>query len=116
MSCCDDKPPQGQRKTGLAGVLQEPRRWMLLSAVVAAGGLAMGWDQLVVLGIAPVLVSILPCLAMCGLGLCMLKSKDKTSKTIDQGDANKVQTQLEASPPASRPRKPQITKQQITTY
>lgn len=47
---------------------------MLLAAVVvvALGGAAAGgWGWLVAAGIAPVLLSVLPCLIMCGLGLCM---------------------------------------------
>lgn len=95
MSCCDDKTPQGQTKTGLSGFLTGPRRWMLLAAVAVAGGLAMGWDQLVLLGIVPLLVSLLPCLIMCGLGLCIMKCKDKTSKSADQGEATGVQARVE---------------------
>ncbi|SHF59465.1 MULTISPECIES: hypothetical protein [Halomonadaceae] len=95
MSCCDDKTPQGQQKAGLTGLLTGPRRWMLLGAVVVAGGLAMGWDQLVLLGIAPILVSLLPCLVMCGLGLCMMKCKDKKGKATDQGEATDVQAGVE---------------------
>lgn len=97
MSCCDDKTPQGQAKTGLKGFLTGPRRLMLLAAVAVAGGLAMGWDQLVLLGIAPLLVSLLPCLVMCGLGLCIMKCKDKSGKSADQGEASKAQAEVEAS-------------------
>lgn len=102
MSCCDDKTPQGQEKSGLKGWVTGPRRWMLLGAVVVAGGLAMGWDQLVLLGIAPILVSLLPCLVMCGLGLCMMKCKDKKGKATEQGEASNVQAKVEGSPTASR--------------
>lgn len=101
MSCCDDKTPQGQEKSGLTGLVTGPRRWMLLGAVVVAGSLAMGWDQLVLLGIAPLLVGLLPCLVMCGLGLCMMKCKDKTAKSTDQSEATDVQAGVEASTAAS---------------
>lgn len=50
-------------------------RKILLAALaaVALGGAAAagGWGWLVAAGIAPVLLSVLPCLAMCGFGLCM---------------------------------------------
>ncbi len=50
-------------------------RYMLFAAVVvvALGGAAAagGWGLFVAAGIAPVLLSVLPCLIMCGLGLCM---------------------------------------------
>lgn len=96
MSCCDDKT-QSNEKAGLKGWVTGPRRWMLLGAVVVVGGLAMGWDQLVLLGIAPLLVSLLPCLVMCGLGLCMMNCKDKKGKATDQGEAPDVQAGVEAS-------------------
>lgn len=96
MSCCDDKPQKGQEKAGLKGLVTGPRRWMLLGAVVVAGGLAMGWDQLVLLGLAPLLVSLLPCLVMCGLGLCMMKCKDKTNKSTDQDEVTDTQAGVEA--------------------
>lgn len=102
MSCCDEKTTQGQQKTGITGLLTGPRRWMLLGAVGVAGGLAMGWDQLVLLGIAPLLVSLLPCLVMCGLGVCMMKCKDKKGKATDQGEVSNVQAKVEDSPTASR--------------
>ena len=100
MSCCDDKTPKEQQKTGLMGLLTGPRRWMLLGAVVVAGGLAMGWDQLVLLGIAPILVTLLPCLVMCG-AMCMMKCKDKNGTATDQGEASNVHARVEATPIAS---------------
>ncbi|MBB3231162.1 hypothetical protein [Halomonas stenophila] len=96
MSCCNDKTQQSKEKAGLKGWVTGPRRWMLLGAVVVVGGLAMGWDQLVLLGIAPVLVSLLPCLVMCG-AMCLMKCKDKKGKATDQGEAPDVQAGMEAS-------------------
>ena len=50
------------------------RRGLLILAVVALiGGAALNWGWLVAAGIAPILLSVLPCLVMCGLGLCMNK-------------------------------------------
>src|SRR6266852_3769086 len=50
------------------------RRGLLILAVVAViGGAALNWGWLVAAGIAPVLLTVLPCLVMCGLGLCMNK-------------------------------------------
>lgn len=62
------------------GLLTGPRRWWLFAAAGVTAGLALGWEQLVLFGIAPILVSLLPCLIMCGLGLCMMKCKDKSTK------------------------------------
>jgi hypothetical protein len=88
MNCCDDKQTAGQAKsTGVAAWLQGSRKWWLLAAVAVAGGLTFGWETLVVFGIAPLLVSLLPCLVMCALGVCMMKCKDKGGKTADAAAA-----------------------------
>lgn len=64
-------------------------RWFanprLLLAAAAAGGLGIaavagGWGWLVAAGIAPVLLSVAPCLVMCGLGLCMNRRGDGGSR------------------------------------
>jgi hypothetical protein len=39
---------------------------------VAGSGVALGWDWLTAIGIAPLIVSAAPCLLMCALGLCMM--------------------------------------------
>jgi hypothetical protein len=41
---------------------------VVLAAVI--GG-ALNWSWLVAIGIAPLLITVLPCAAMCALGLCM---------------------------------------------
>ena len=57
-------------------------RWALLAlgAGVLFAGIALNWSWLVAAGIAPILLSTLPCLVMCGLGVCMLcRSGEKQS-------------------------------------
>jgi hypothetical protein len=44
---------------------------VVLAAVISAAGLAFGWSWLVAVGIAPLLLTALPCVAMCTLGFCM---------------------------------------------
>ena len=44
---------------------------LVLSALVI--GAALNWSWLVAVGIAPLLLTVLPCAVMCGLGLCMNK-------------------------------------------
>ena len=41
------------------------------AATVIGGGMALNWGWLTAIGLAPILVSLAPCAAMCGLGLCM---------------------------------------------
>jgi hypothetical protein len=50
------------------------RRLLLAVAVLAlVAGAALNWGWLVALGIAPVLLSLLPCAVMCGVGVCCMK-------------------------------------------
>src|SRR5215831_4582730 len=48
-------------------------RWVLvaIAVLVLVAILAASWNWLVAAGLATILVSALPCLVMCGLGLCM---------------------------------------------
>jgi len=65
-------------------------RWALLvlGAGVLFAGIALNWSWLVAAGIAPILLSTLPCLVMCGLGLCMLcRSSEKQTAARDAADA-----------------------------
>jgi hypothetical protein len=50
-------------------------KWFLLAAagVALVAMAAMNWSWLVAAGVASIILSVLPCLVMCGLGLCMHK-------------------------------------------
>jgi len=59
-------------------------RWVLLglgSLAVIAGLFFGGWGWLVAAGLAPVILSVLPCLVMCALGICMMGRSDKPQST-----------------------------------
>ena len=63
-------------------------RW----AVLLIGGLAIGigmylggWGWLVAAGLAPIILSTLPCLVMCGLGVCMMCRSDKKEAALQTG-------------------------------
>ena len=61
------------------------RRLMWGVAVLAiAAALALGWEWLTAVGVASLLVSVLPCLAMCALGLCMNRRAGSTGSTCGQ--------------------------------
>jgi hypothetical protein len=49
------------------------RRLLILGAIVLGLGLFFKWNWLVAAGVTPLLISALPCVAMCALGLCMTK-------------------------------------------
>ena len=60
------------------------RGLMFLAIGIAVGGVAMTWSWLVAVGIAPILLAVLPCVAMCALGLCMKKGGGKSCSSGDK--------------------------------
>lgn len=59
------------------------RRVLLVLAVVAAvAGLALNWNWLVAIGLAPILLSTLPCLVMCAFGVCMMHRSGKDQAPV----------------------------------
>lgn len=67
-------------------------RWVLiaLATLAVAAGLMLNWSWLVAAGIAPVLLSVLPCLVMCGFGLCAHKLMGRPAQPLQPpaGGAN----------------------------
>jgi hypothetical protein len=65
------------------------RGLILLTVTVLGAGLVLNWSWLVAVGIAPLLLALAPCAAMCALGLCMSKMGGKSCSTqsspADQG-------------------------------
>ena len=45
----------------------------VLAAIAVLIAIGFSWTWLVAAGLAPILLTALPCLLMCGLGLCMNK-------------------------------------------
>jgi len=54
------------------------RGLIVLGVLVIAAGLALNWSWLVAIGAAPLLLTALPCVAMCALGLCMMPKDGKS--------------------------------------
>ena len=53
------------------------RGLIIVGMAVIAGGLALNWSWLVAIGLAPLLLTVLPCAAMCALGVCMITKNEK---------------------------------------
>ncbi len=65
-----------------AGQYLGGRRGLIVATLaVAGGGLALNWSWLVAIGVAPLLISLAPCAAMCALGLCMSRMGGKSCST-----------------------------------
>ena len=65
------------------------RRALLVLAIVSSiAGLALNWHWLVAVGLAPILLSTLPCLVMCAFGVCMMcrSGKDQSTLSRDASD------------------------------
>jgi hypothetical protein len=51
--------------------LTSRRGLMVLAIVLIVAALALNWSWLLAIGVAPILLSVLPCLVMCTVGVCM---------------------------------------------
>jgi hypothetical protein len=58
------------------------RAWLIGGAVVVPIALYGGWDWLAATGLATILIAVLPCVAMCALGLCMGRGKSKGEMSL----------------------------------
>jgi hypothetical protein len=77
------------------------RRGLVILAVTALGiDLALNWSWLVAIGVAPLLVALAPCAAMCALGLCMSRMGSGQSCSSESSATYK---QSNARSPAPRP-------------
>lgn len=63
------------------------RESLAAGTVLVAGGAAFSWDWLVAVGIAPVILALLPCAAMCALGWCAMRSGASCQKHALADDA-----------------------------
>lgn len=74
-----------------------------IAAAVIGGGLALNWSGLVAVGAAPLILGILPCAAMCAIGLCMPMggSKKQDGPVIDATARHEDPLVIEATARAS---------------
>lgn len=83
-------PPRG-RDVLSAARYYLGNRWALLglgSLAVIAGLSFGGWGWLVAAGLAPVILSTLPCLVMCALGVCMACRSSTTQSTASSDSSS----------------------------
>ncbi len=56
------------------------RRGLIVAGIaLAAAGLALGWNWLTAIGVAPLILSAAPCLAMCAIGACAIARTGRSS-------------------------------------
>ena len=66
-------------------ILGSRRFWLVLMAVAVVAAAAFNWSWLVAVGVAPLLLTLLPCTAMCALHLCASKSAGSSCTGEHQG-------------------------------
>ena len=73
------------------------KRLMLASIALAliGAGLTWQWSWLVAIGIAPLLISAAPCIAMCALGLCMHRMGSRTGSAAPSATSQSSSPQKE---------------------
>ena len=76
------------------------RGLILLTVAILGAGIVLNWNWLVAVGIAPLLLALAPCAAMCALGLCMHKIGNPSDRTQANPGA---QGGAETSPSATSP-------------
>lgn len=66
------------------------RRGLILGGLaLVALGFALGWNWLTAIGVAPIIVSLAPCAAMCALGTCaMMRGRAAAAKPETVAQAN----------------------------
>ena len=57
------------------------RGLIILALALVVAGMTLNWSALVAAGVAPILLALAPCAAMCVLGLCMNKAVGKSRST-----------------------------------
>ena len=80
------------------------RGLLLLGIAVVGAGTALNWSWFVALGVAPVILSVLPCAAMCAIGMCTMGRGDTScSKNRDAPANTNVAQGHSGDPSAPRP-------------
>jgi hypothetical protein len=75
------------------------RPWLIGGALVGVPLLLYGgWDWLAATGLATVLIAVVPCLAMCALGLCMRGGKSNSEPSL--ADIRKTYDTQSGEPPS----------------
>jgi hypothetical protein len=95
------KPPSGPPIRDRTGVF---RSWIgdrgvlaVAGLAVSATGLALGWDRLTAVGIAPLIVSAVPCLIVCALGLCTMGRNHQCCSSQPKPEAGEPPTRTDPS-------------------
>jgi hypothetical protein len=94
--------PQTSLARDWLGLLQHwLRNRRVLIALAAAVVTILNWNWLVAIGVAPIILSLLPCAAMCAIGLCAMRGGNSACGE----EANKNDADRSARPVATQANK-----------
>ena len=82
----------------LGGRVSQGTTITVLAVAGVGSGLILGWDSLVAAGLSGLVLAVLPCAAMCALGLCASRMGQKDPGT---GTVTAAVPPKEAQPPAA---------------
>ena len=68
----------------LGGRVGQGTTLTVLAVGGVAAGLILGWDSLVAAGLSGLVLAVLPCAAMCALGLCASRMGKKDAGAVDK--------------------------------
>jgi hypothetical protein len=83
--------PTGTPRAGPAQPIQDfIRRWLtgrrgliIGGVVIVVAGMALGWNWLSAIGVAPIILSLAPCAAMCAIGACAMMKANSSGATLN---------------------------------
>ena len=65
-------------------MLRDWRLWLAIAAVALIAATSSSWSWLIAIGVAPLLLTLLPCAVMCVLGLCLMHKAGSDCKSSRQ--------------------------------
>lgn len=66
--------------------------------VIVAAGLALGWNWLTAIGVAPIILSLAPCAAMCAIGACAMMKRNSSGTKPDAANQNSTPAEEQLIP------------------
>ena len=81
-----EQPPASSAQKALNTIwpfINTKKAGLFLMLGLVAIGMYFNWGWFVAIGMAPLLLAVLPCAVMCGLGLCMMPGKNGSCSKSD---------------------------------
>jgi hypothetical protein len=76
------------------------RRGLVIAGIaIVAAGLALGWNWLSAIGVAPIILSLAPCAAMCAPGACGMMRGNSSCAKPDPLEQPPIETEPDRQAP-----------------